>query len=159
VIQVNEVARQTVRDLQSLERILGAEDGLAAAFDNWRRSIVNRDGEATPLASFDYTTLELVFHNELAPELQRFKQQVARLMATLASLPACPLDSSMRLVIQGQASLAKCLLSQSQVMLQIGNDLVSEHRRWIEQEITAAIDRSQAPIKYGLSALGPIWNV
>lgn len=146
-----------VRDLQTLERIFEGEDGLAAAFDKWSYGIANRDGEDMPLTSDD-TALDVVFEKELAPELQRFKQRVTSSVATLTSLSACSPDSSMCLTIQGQASLAKCLLSQSQVMLLIGNELASEHRQWIEQEIAAAVNGPQNPTNFALTDSRPMWT-
>lgn len=147
-----------VRDLQSLEQIFEGEDGLAAAFHNWQSLISDRDGRDTVSACTDYASLHVVFEQDLAPDLYRFEQQVASSVATLASLPPCLPGSSVSLIVQAQGSLARCLLSQCQVMLQVGDQLVLEHRQWLDQEITAAVDEFETRTDVAGSNSRPIWD-
>jgi len=148
-----------VRDLHNLERIFEGEDGLVAEFDVWRRNIVvgsvSEDKQDT---TFDYASMHVMFDKELAPELQRFKLQVASLVATMASLSGCASESSMSLIIQEQSSVASGLLSECQVLLQIGNQLVSEQRQWLDQEITAAISENDTTTNFGLAGPKPLWD-
>jgi len=147
-----------VRDLQSLEQIFDGEDGLAAAFHNWQSLITDRDGKDPVSACTDYASLHVIFEQDLAPDLYRFEQQVASSVATLASLPPCLPGSSVSLIVQAQGSLARCLLSQCQVMLQVGDQLVLEHRQWLDQEIAAAVDELETPTAIAGSHSRPIWD-
>jgi len=148
-----------VRDLQNLEQIFEGEDGLAAAFQSWQSLIADgdsRDGASS--ACTDYASLHIVFAQDLAPELVRFKQQAASSVAALASLSPCLHGSSLSLIVHAQSSLAGCLLSQCKVMLQVGDLLVLEHRQWLDQELTAAVNEIEAPTDVAGSNSRPAWD-
>lgn len=147
-----------VRDLQNLESIFEGSDGLAAAFVDWQQNICSRESSTnTGAMSSDFITLHTVYENRLVPEIRRFRQQVSSALASLSNLPECPPDTSLASMIQGHTSLAMSLTSQCQVMLQIGEVLVANHRQWLQDEVKAAVrgvaDSTPQP------GSGPIWDV
>lgn len=142
-----------VRDLQNLEGIFEGSDGLAAAFVDWQQNMCTRNGTL----SSDFITLHTVFDSRLVPEIRRFRQQVSSALASLSNLPQCPPDTSLASMIQGHASLAVSLMSQCQVMLQIGEVLVADHRQWLQDEVRAAVRGVASSTSHPGS--GPIWDV
>lgn len=145
-----------VRDLQNLESIFEGSDGLAAAFITWQQKI--RDRETGDVAqATDFIMIHTFFESRLAPEIRRFQQQVSSVSASLSTLPESPPDTSLASVIRGHALLATSLASQCQIMLQLGDCLVADHRRWLQAEVRAAIahkpDRS---VK--VSESRPVWD-
>lgn len=147
-----------VRDLQNLESIFEGTDGLAAAFVDWQENMCSRESgtHATALSS-NFVMLHTVFQNRLVPEIRRFKQQVSSALASLSNLPECPPDTSLASMIQSHASLAVSLMSQCQVMLQIGEVLVADHHQWLRDEVRSAV--KQVAITTSRPASGPIWDV
>lgn len=129
-----------VRDLQNLESIFEGSDGLAATFVEWQQDMcTKRSDDETVLSEF--VTLHFVFESRLMPEIRRFKQQVSSVLASLSNLPECPPDTSLASLINGHTALALSLTSQCQIMLQIGDLLVADHRQWLQDEVRAAVTR------------------
>lgn len=148
-----------VRDLQNLESIFEGNDGLTAAFDDWRQKMCDRETD-DPATMSKLITLHTVFESRLVPEIRRFKQQVSSALASLSNLPECPPDTTLASIILGHTALAVSLTSQSQIMLEIGHLLVANHYRWLQDEVRAALSpksgRSGEPHP---PISSPIWDI
>lgn len=149
-----------VRDLQNLENIFDGSDGLAAAFDDWQQTMCSRGNEVLALPG-EFVTLHIVFQTRLVPEIRRFMQQVASALASLSNLPDCPPDTSLTCLIQGHTALATSLMAQCQTMLQVGDSLVADHCRWLQDEVqtaTSLLQHNQSNKSHSM-APGPVWDI
>jgi len=129
----------TVRDLYMLENIFGGDDGVAAAFEHWQQRITTADSQSSGKEMNEHVSLHLFFQETLSPQLQRFRQQLDSSLATLTNLPNCLEGSSLFSTVQSQLSMAKNLMSQCQLMLQLGGYLVTAHVKWLKEEVAIAI--------------------
>lgn len=127
-----------VRDLSNLEHIFGGEDGLAAIFQAWEKSM--SAGKTADLSSNDDVRMHLEFDQHLGPELRRFKQQIVSVQRIFSNLPLSTSESALATVLKLHISLANILHQQSQIMLSTGQALVSAHNQWITSEINNAIN-------------------
>lgn len=125
-----------VRDLSNLEHIFGGDDGLAATFHMWERSMA---ANASLGGDDDDVRIHLEFIQHLSPELKRFKQQIASVQRIFSNLPLNTSESAVATVLKLHISLANILHQQSQIMLLIGEALVSDRNRWINSEVMKAM--------------------
>ncbi|KAK5070366.1 hypothetical protein LTR64_000037 [Lithohypha guttulata] len=156
-------ASQSIQDLSvalrntlHLKGIFDDEDGLVEAFEGWlsEARVDDRKGDG-------YASIHVDFERSIAPALRRFEQQITSLTSVLSSLPLAERGSSLACVIQDHLLLAKSMILQCQVMLEIGETIVTNHRRWLDNEIEAALhdlhseSRHDNPDTY----VSPLWEI
>lgn len=147
-----------LRDLSNLVQIFEGEDGLAATFGDWYRSMISHNHTSRTNLLDEFVFMHMAFEESIRPELQRFKQQLTAATATFSNLPGTISGSSLARVIQSHFALARTLELQCQIMLQIGEKLVAEHRRWIELEVSAALNEMSRSHDGGRQMDPLIWD-